>query len=289
MQINMKSNRGNILKDKLFEGFAIACTLASLFALALLLYTIISKGISHINWTFLSSLPSRHVEKTGIYTAIAGMLSVLFMTILISFPIGIGAGIYLEEFVNKKNKSANILEANIINLAGVPSIIYGIVGLEIFVRLCGFGNSILAGAFTLSLLVLPIVIVATREAIKSVPMSLREASLAMGATTWQTIKNIILPSAYGGILTGMILSISRTIGETAPLIVVGALIYVPFLPEGLMDQYTVLPIQIFNWISRPQQSYISLAAAGIIILLSITFLLNGLAIILRNRWYKRMQ
>lgn len=285
----MKSNRGNILKDKLFEGFAIACTLASLFALALLLYTIISKGISHINWTFLSSLPSRHVEKTGIYTAIAGMLSVLFMTILISFPIGIGAGIYLEEFVNKKNKSANILEANIINLAGVPSIIYGIVGLEIFVRLCGFGNSILAGAFTLSLLVLPIVIVATREAIKSVPMSLREASLAMGATTWQTIKNIILPSAYGGILTGMILSISRTIGETAPLIVVGALIYVPFLPEGLMDQYTVLPIQIFNWISRPQQSYISLAAAGIIILLSITFLLNGLAIILRNRWYKRMQ
>lgn len=288
MLINM-NNKWNILKDKLFEVFAIACTLASLFALALLLYTIISKGISHVNWTFLSSLPSRHVEKTGIYTAIAGMLSVLFMTILIAFPIGIGAGIYLEEFVNKKNRYANILETNIINLAGVPSIIYGIVGLEIFVRLCGFGNSILAGAFTLSLLVVPIVIVATREAIKSVPSSLREASLAMGATTWQTIKNIILPSAYGGILTGMILSISRTIGETAPLIVVGALIYVPFLPEGLMDQYTVLPIQIFNWISRPQQSYISLAAAGIIILLGITFLLNGLAIILRNRWYKRMQ
>jgi phosphate transport system permease protein len=288
MLINM-NNKWNIWKDKLFEVFAIACTLASLFALALLLYTIISKGLSHVNWTFLSSLPSRHVEKTGIYTAIAGMLSVLFMTILIAFPIGIGAGIYLEEFVNKKNRYANILETNIINLAGVPSIIYGIIGLEIFVRLCGFGNSVLAGAFTLSLLVLPIVIVATREAIKSVPTSLREASLAMGATTWQTIKNIILPSAYGGILTGMILSISRTIGETAPLIVVGALIYVPFLPEGLMDQYTVLPIQIFNWISRPQQSYISLAAAGIIILLGITFLLNGLAIILRNRWYKRMQ
>jgi phosphate transport system permease protein len=138
------------------------------------------------------------------------------------------------------------------------------------------------------LLILPIVIVATREAIKSVPNSLREASLAMGATPWQTIKNIIIPSAYGGILTGMILSISRTIGETAPLIVVGALVYVPFLPEGLLDQYTVLPIQIFNWISRPQQSYISLAAAGIIILLSITFLLNGLAIYLRNRWYKKM-
>jgi phosphate transport system permease protein len=244
--------------------------------------------MSHINWTFLSSLPSRHVEKTGIYTAIAGMVSVLFVTILISFPVGIGAGIYLEEFVNKKNKTAKILEINIINLAGVPSIIYGIVGLELFVRLSGWGNSILAGAFTLSLLILPIVIVATREAIKSVPNSLREASLAMGATPWQTIKNIIIPSAYGGILTGMILSISRTIGETAPLIVVGALVYVPFLPEGLLDQYTVLPIQIFNWISRPQQSYISLAAAGIIILLSITFLLNGLAIYLRNRWYKKM-
>ncbi len=284
----MNSNRSNIWKDKLFEVFAISCTLLSLLALAALLYTIISKGASHINWTFLSSLPSRYVDKTGIYTAIAGMLSVLFITIIISFPIGIGAGIYLEEFVNKKNKYANILETNIINLAGVPSIIYGIVGLEIFVRLCGLGNSIIAGSLTLSLLVIPIVIVATREAIKSVPVNLREASLAMGATTWQTIRKIILPSAYGGILTGMILSISRTIGETAPLIVVGALVYVPFLPEGMMDQYTVLPIQIFNWISRPQQSYISLAAAGIIILLSITFLLNAFAIILRNRWYKKM-
>lgn len=284
----MNSNRSNIWKDKLFEVFAISCTLLSLLALAALLYTIISKGASHINWTFLSSLPSRYVDKTGIYTAIAGMLSVLLITIIISFPIGIGAGIYLEEFVNKKNKYANILETNIINLAGVPSIIYGIVGLEIFVRLCGLGNSIIAGSLTLSLLVIPIVIVATREAIKSVPVNLREASLAMGATTWQTIRKIILPSAYGGILTGMILSISRTIGETAPLIVVGALVYVPFLPEGMMDQYTVLPIQIFNWISRPQQSYISLAAAGIIILLSITFLLNAFAIILRNRWYKKM-
>lgn len=282
------SNRGNIWKDKIFEIFAIACTLLSLLALTALLYTIVSKGVSHINWTFLSSLPSRHVDKTGIYTAIAGMLSVLFLTIIFSFPIGIGAGIYLEEFVNKKNKSAKILETNIINLAGVPSIIYGIVGLEIFVRLCGFGNSILAGALTISLLVIPIVIVSTREAIKSVPPMLREASLAMGASTWQTIRNVILPSAYGGILTGMILSISRTIGETAPLIVVGALVYVPFLPEGIMDQYTVLPIQIFNWISRPQQDYIALAAAGIIILLSITFLLNAVAIILRNRWYKKM-
>lgn len=285
----MSNNKWNIIKDKLFEAFAIACTLASLIALALLLFVIFSKGIKHINWTFLSSLPSRKASETGIYTAIIGMLSVLLTTIVISFPIGIGAGIYLEEFVHKKNPYARLLEINIINLAGVPSIIYGMVGLEIFVRLSGFGNSILSGALTLSLLVIPIVIVATREAIKSVPMSLREASLAMGASKWQTIKKVIIPSAYGGILTGMILSISRTIGETAPLIVIGTLIYVPFLPESLMDQYTVLPIQIFNWISRPQQSYISLAAAGIIILLGITFLLNGLAIVLRNRWYKKMK
>lgn len=284
----MNNSRRNIIKDKIFEVFALACTAFGLIVLAVILYIIISKGIKHVDWEFLTSLPSRNPEKTGIYTAIAGMLSVLFLTILIAFPIGISAGIYLEEFVSKRNKYAYLLEINIINLAGIPSIIYGIVGLEIFVRLCKFGNSVISGALTLSLLVLPIVIVTTREAIRSIPTSLREASLAMGASTWQTIRKIILPSAYGGILTGMILSISRTIGETAPLIVVGALVYVPFLPESMLDQYTVLPIQIFHWISKPQQSYISLAAAGIIVLLSITFVLNGLAIYLRNRWYNKM-
>jgi phosphate transport system permease protein len=281
------NNNWNRMIDKLFEVFAIACTAVSLLALALLLYAIFSAGLSYLNWSFISSLPSRKVAETGIYTAIAGMFSVLLLTIIIAFPIGIGAGIYLEEFMDKRNRFARILEINIINLAGVPSIIYGMLGLEIFV-MCALGNSVLAGALTLSLLVLPIVIVATREAIKSVPQTLREASLAMGASKWQTIKNVIIPSAYGGILTGMILSVSRTIGETAPLIVIGTLIYVPFLPENIMDQYTVLPIQIYNWISRPQQSYMGLAAAGIIILLGITFVLNGLAIILRNRWYKKM-
>lgn len=282
------SNRKNIWKDKIFEVFAIACTSIGLLALGLLIYAIFSRGIEYINWNFITSLPSRKVNETGIYTAIVGMFSVLSLTILFSFPIGIGAGIYLEEFIDKKNKYFRFLEINIINLAGVPSIIYGMVGLEIFVRLCAFGNSVLSGALTLSLLVLPIVIVSTREAIKSVPSSLREASYAMGASKWQTIKKVIIPSAWGGILTGMILSISRTIGETAPLIVIGTLIYVPFLPENILDQYTVLPIQIFNWIGRPQQNYIGLASAGIIILLSITFMLNGIAILLRNRWYKKM-
>src|SRR5690606_22282727 len=170
-----------------------------------------------------------------------------------------------------------------------PSVIYGILGLQIFVRFCKLGNSILAGALTLSLLIMPIIIVATREAIKAVPNSLREASLGMGATKWQTIRRVILPSSLGGIITGIILAISRAIGETAPIIVVGALVYVPFVPEGPLDQYTVLPIQVFNWISRPQEGFITNAAAGIIVLLGFTFILNGFAIYLRNKWYKKVK
>lgn len=274
--------------DQVFRIFALCCTLFGVVTLIALLFFIVSYGATRLNWSFLVSFPSRFPEKTGIYTALAGMLYLLILTILIAFPIGLAAGIYLEEYANKKNKFARILEINIANLAGVPSVIYGILGLELFVRLAGFGNSLLAGAFTLSLLILPILIVSTREAIKAVPNTLREASLAMGATRWQTIWKVILPSAYGGIITGMILSVSRAIGETAPLIVVGALVYVPFLPEGILDQYTVLPLQIFNWISRPQAGYLAVAAAGIMVLLIFTFGLNALAIYSRNKWYKKL-
>jgi len=192
----------------------------------------------------------------------------------------------LQEY-GKRNKLAKFIEINISNLAGVPSVIYGILGLQLFVRTAGFGNSILSGALTLALLIMPVIIVSTREAIKAVPDSLREAAFGLGATKWQTIRRIIIPASFGGILTGIILSISRAIGETAPLIVVGALAYVPFIPEGPMDQYTSLPIQIFNWTSRPQQGFITNAAAGIIVLLLFTFILNGAAIYLRNRWYKK--
>jgi phosphate transport system permease protein len=184
---------------------------------------------------------------------------------------------------------AQLIEINISNLAGVPSVIYGILGLEFFVRLSGLGNSILAGALTLSLLILPIIIVSTREALKAVPHSLREASYGMGATKWQTIWNVILPSSIGGIITGLILALSRAIGETAPLIVVGALVYVPFLPEGPLDQFTVLPIQIYNWISRPQEGFIINASAAIIILLLFTFALNGIAVWLRVKWNKKVK
>ncbi|MBN8876840.1 MAG: phosphate ABC transporter permease PstA [Sphingobacteriales bacterium] len=283
----IKTNKARI-KDQLFKYFAMLCTGLCLLVLALLLIDIISKGIGRINWSFFSNLPSRHFDESGIYTALIGMVSLLFLTVLIAMPIGIMAAIYLQEY-GTKNRFARIVEINIANLAGVPSVIYGILGLQIFVRIAGFGNSILAGALTLALLIMPIVIVATREAIKAVPNSLREASFGMGATKWQTTRNVVIPAAWGGILTGVILSVSRAIGETAPLIVVGALVYVPFIPEGPLDQYTTLPIQIFNWTSRPQQGFITNAAAGIIVLLAFTFLLNGIAIWLRNRWNNKVK
>lgn len=275
-------------KDNLFRYTALAFTMFALLVLAVLLIDIISNGIGRINWSFFTNLPSRHPEKSGIYTALAGMLTLLFLTIIFSLPIGILAGVYLQEYA-RKNRFAKILEINIANLAGVPSIIYGILGLQLFVRTAGLGNSLIAGALTLALLILPIIIVSTREAIRAVPDSLREASYGMGATKWQTTSRVVIPSALGGILTGIILSISRAVGETAPLLVIGALVYVPFIPEGPNDQFTTLPIQIFNWISRPQKGFVIDAAAGIIVLLLITFLLNGVAIYIRNKWNKKVR
>jgi phosphate transport system permease protein len=276
------------LTDRVFKYSAMVFTIAALGILLVLLIDIFSKGMARINWDFFRNLPSRHAEKSGVLTALAGMLSLLFFTVLISLPIGILAGIYLQEY-RKKNRLAKLIEVNIANLAGVPSVIYGILGLTLFVRILKLGNSLIAGALTLSLLILPIIIVATREAIKAVPDSLREGSYGMGATKWQTTSRIVIPSAMGGILTGIILAVSRAIGETAPLLVIGALVYVPFIPEGPRDQFTTLPIQIFNWTSRPQATFIVNAAAGIVVLLVITFLLNGIAIYIRNKWYKKIR
>jgi phosphate transport system permease protein len=211
----------------------------------------------------------------------------LGLTAIIAIPLGVAAGIYLQEY-GKKSKLAEFVELNITNLAGVPSIIYGLLGLEIFVRVLAFGGSLLAGAFTLALLILPILIVATREALKAVPNSLREASYGMGATKWQTTWHQVLPAASGGILTGIILALSRAVGETAPLIVIGALAYVPFVASSPMDEFTVMPMQIFNWVSRPQHAFQVNAAAAIIILLLITFMMNGIAMYLRNKWQKKI-
>ncbi|UMB59808.1 phosphate ABC transporter permease PstA [Lutibacter sp. A80] len=282
----MNSIQKNRLKDQLFKIWGIACTLFGLVLLTVFIGDILIDGISRIDWAFITDLPSRKAEKSGIYTALMGSIWILLLTTIIAFPVGVAAGVYLEEY-NKKNRLSAILEINISNLAGVPSIIYGLLGLEVFVRIMSLGASVLAGALTLSLLILPIIIVATREAVKAVPSSIRDASYALGASKWQTIWNQVLPASGGGILTGVILALSRAVGETAPLIVVGALAYVPFAPSNPMDEFSVLPIQIFNWISRPQHGFIENAAAAIIILLLITFIMNGIAVYFRNKWQKK--
>jgi len=282
---NIQKNR---LKDQLFKVWGIGCTLFALILLVFFIGDILIDGIMRIDWDFIIDLPSRKPEKAGIYTALMGGIWILFLTTIIAFPIGVAAGVYLEEY-SKKNRLSAILEINISNLAGVPSIIYGLLGLEVFVRIMGLGASVLAGSLTLSLLILPIIIVATREAIKAVPKSIKDASYALGASKWQTIWNQVLPASSGGILTGVILALSRAVGETAPLIVVGALAYVPFAPESPMDEFSVLPIQIFNWISRPQHGFIENAAAAIIILLLITFVMNGVAVYFRNKWQKKLK
>ena len=284
----MTNAQKNKLIDKGFQVFGIVCTFFGLVILAILIYNILVEGAARIDWDFMKNLPSRRPERAGIYTAVMGSIWILVMTTLIAFPIGVGAGIYLEEY-GKKSKLASLLEINIANLAGVPSIIYGLLGLEIFVRIFGLGGSLLAGSLTLSLLILPIIIVATREALKAVPSSIKDASMAMGASKWQTIWNQTLPASIGGVLTGVILAISRAIGETAPLIVVGALAYVPFAPSSPMDEFTVMPIQIFNWVSRPQHGFSVNAAAAIIVLLLITFIMNGIAVYFRNKWQKKIK
>jgi phosphate transport system permease protein len=284
----MNNIRKNRLKDQAFKVWGIACTLLGLVLLLIFLGNIFMDGIQRINWSFLMNLPSRSPEKAGIYTALMGSIWILSLTTIIALPIGIAAAIYLEEYA-KKNKLSSILEVNISNLAGVPSIIYGLLGLEVFVRILEMGASVLAGSFTLALLILPIVIVSTREAIKAVPKSIRDASFAMGASKWQTVYLQVLPASFGGILTGVILALSRAVGETAPLIVIGALAYVPFAPLTPMDQFSVLPIQIFNWITRPQSGFVENAAAAIIILLLITFVMNGIAVYFRNKWQKKLK
>jgi phosphate transport system permease protein len=283
------SNEGvKTLKDNIFKGWAIFATSVGMIMLAILLIKIGMDGLHRISLDFFSSLPSRRYQSAGILTAWTGTLWIMVTTALFAIPVGVGAGLYLEEYA-KKGIWSSILEINISNLAGVPSIIYGLLGLEVFVRFLDLGESILSGSLTLALLILPIVIVSTREAIKTVPNTLREASYALGASKWQTVWFQVLPAASGGIMTGIILALSRAIGETAPLIVVGALTYVPFVAKSVFSSFTVLPIQIYNWASRPEAGFTVNAAAAIIVLMLITFLMNGTAVFLRNRWQKNVR
>lgn len=278
----------NRLKDKIFKYVGIFASTIGIVILAIFIGFVLYMGLTRLSWDFMVEFPSRIAENSGIYSAWTGTVWVMVFTALISFPLGVGAGIYLEEY-SSKSRWSSFLEINIANLASVPSIIYGLLGLGVFVQMMQMGNSILAGSLTLSLLILPIIIVSTREAIRAVPSSIRDASNALGASKWQTIWHQVLPASFGGILTGVILALSRAVGETAPLIVVGALVYVPFAPSGPLDEFTVLPVQIFNWVTRPQEEFIINAAAAIIVLLMITFVMNGIAVYLRNRWQNKMK
>ncbi len=274
--------------DTAFAYAGILATCIGLIALATLIIYIFGTGFGRLDVAFFLSLPSRFADKAGILTAWTGTLWIFAFTTLFAVPVGVAAGIYLEEYTKKGFLSA-VLEINISNLAGIPSIIYGILGLMLFVRVMALGQSILSGSLILALLILPIIIVSTREALRAVPKTLKEASLALGASRWQTIWRQLLPASSAGIITGIILAISRAIGETAPLIMIGALTYVPFVAVSPMDEFTVLPIQIFNWVSRPQEAFAVNAAAGIIVLLLIVFCMNGIAVFFRNRAQNHMK
>lgn len=253
-----------------------------------LLVQIVVPGAPWLNWHFLTSYPSRHPQEAGLLSALMGTIWLMGLTAVFSVPVGVGAAIYLEEYA-PRNWLTRLIEVNISNLAGVPSIVYGLLGLSIFVGWMALGRSLLAGALTLGLLVLPIVILASREAIRAVPSTHREAAYALGATQWQVTKRVVLPAAFPGILTGTILAMSRAIGEAAPVLAISALVYLTFVPSGPLDRFTVLPIQIFNWVTRPQAEFRGLAAAAIIVLLVILLSMNALAIYLRNRYQIRSE
>ena len=297
----MDTKLRNRLYDKSFYIVGLFATLFGLIVLLTLLIDITIDGFSRLGWQFLTSYPSRKPEAAGVLSAWVGTVWVAAMTVVVAFPLGVSAATYLEEY-SKKNWLREFIEINISNLSAVPSIIYGLLGLQLFVRGLNMDRSVIAGAMTLAILVLPLIIISTREAIRAIPTTIREASYALGATKWQTIRNQILPAAMPTILTGTILAISRAIGEASPLITIGALTYVAFLPtspislefpyislKGFFDPFSVLPIQIFNWVSRPQKGFWIDAAAGIMVLLIIVFFMNGIATYLRYRYEKRMR
>ncbi len=283
-----RSLRGRRLVGKFAVIIFLFSTFIGLATLAALIIDVLIDGIPWIDWDFLSTYPSRHPEDAGLRSALFGTIWVAGLTALFTFPIGTATAIYLEEYA-PRNRMTQFIELNITNLAGVPSIVYGLLGLAVFVSFLGMGRVVLAGALTLTLLVLPLLIVAGREAIRAVPDSYRQGSLALGATRWQTVRYVVLPSALPGILTGTILAMSRAIGEAAPVIAIAALVYVTFTPGHPFERFTVLPIQIFNWVSRPQADWQHVTAAAIIILLIVLLSMNAAAILLRDRFQRRSE
>ena len=269
--------------------FAAACAVLGCLGvgvLSVLLVRVVREGSPWLTWRFLENFPSvLFPQKAGVKSALWGSLWLVGLTALVSVPCGVGAAIYLEEYAGK-TRFSRFIQLNIANLAGVPSIVYGILGLAVFVRWMTLGRSVIAGALTMSLLILPVIIIASREALAAVPDSIRAAAYALGATRWQTIRSHVLPAALPGIMTGVILAVSRALGEAAPLIMIGALTYVAFVPERLSDPFTTMPIQIYDWASRPQEVFRQLAAAGILVLLVVLLSLNAVAVALRA-WQQR--
>jgi phosphate transport system permease protein len=277
---------GRLIKNTILQFIFFLATIFGLIVLVLLLYRILTQAIGWLDFDFLNSFPSRRPEQAGIKAGLIGSLWLMAIVAPVSFVLGVGTAIYLEEYA-KKNRFTAFIQTNISNLAGVPSIVFGLLGLTIFVRELGLGRSVLAGGLTMSLLVLPVIVVAAQEAIRAVPQQLREASYAMGATKWQTIYRVVLPAAIPGVLTGSILALSRAIGETAPLVVLGIPTFVAYLPKGILDTFTVMPMQIYNWTGRPQEEFQHVAAAGIVVLLFFLIIMNSIAVILRNKFQKR--
>ena len=286
--------------DKVFIALGMALLFGCLAILAILFFDLVRDGASRFGWDFFTSFPSRKAENAGILSAAVGTMLIMVVTALVALPVGVAAAIYLEEYA-PKNWFTGIIEINVTNLAGVPSIIYGLLALGLFVYQFNFGQSVLTAGLTLALLILPIVIVATRESLRSVPKAIREAAYGLGATRWEVTKDHVLPYSTGGILTGLILGLSRAIGETAPLITIGALSFIAFLPpspvsgefpflnfEWLMSEFTAMPIQMFNWVSRPDQAFQSNAAAAGAILLGMTLAMNAVAIWIRYRFRKKI-
>ncbi|AJD91462.1 phosphate ABC transporter permease PstA [Jeotgalibacillus haloalkalitolerans] len=275
-----------LTKNTILKGVFAAATSFGLIVLAILLYRIVTQGSEYLSFDFFTSFASRIPENSGIKAAIQGSIYLMLVVAPVSMFLGVGTAIYLEEYA-KKNKFTNFIKVNISNLAGVPSVVFGLLGLTIFVRFFDLGISILAAGLTMSLLILPIIIVASQEAIRAVPNELREASFAMGATRWQTILRVVLPASIPGILTGSILALSRAIGETAPLVVIGIPTILMFTPDSIMSTFTALPMQIFDWTKRPQVTFHDVAAAGIIVLMGLLIIMNSIAVFIRNKYQKR--
>jgi len=304
-----KSHAKKQVLNKLFVSFCVFVTLLSISALAVLLITIAKQGWAHLDLDLLTSYASRHPEKAGVKAALWGTVWLCTICVLTALPIGVATAVYLEEFA-PKNRWSRFLDLNIANLAGVPSIVYGIIGLTVFARMLGlfgtmndplveigdpvsfwyfrlpFGSSILVGGLTLALVVLPIVIVSAREAVRAVPNTLREASLAMGATKWETVRRVVIPKSAPGILTGAILATSRAIGEAAPILVIGGFLFIRFVPANMFDDFTAMPLQIYNWASRPQEEFHAVAAAAIMVLLAVLLVFNGVAAFIRYRFQR---